>query len=298
MSTRARGMDHAHYPYSPANTRPRLQWPGDRRIAVNVVLYFEYLELEPPAGSVRDPRFHWRPDPDIRQHSWHEYGARVGIFRVLDALSRHDFNVTVAANAMACERYGYLVDAFKQRGYEFAAHGISASRMITSKMTEAEERETIRETLKRITAAVGTCPKGWICQDYGESFRTPSLMAEVGMDYIVNWPNDDQPYRMTAGELVSIPNQAAWDDVQFLWDRHMPLRRYPQIIGDVVEAFDREGHETGKYLGLGLHPWLIGAPHRIRYLEEALAKVAACQSIWRCTAGQVASHFRSTTPHK
>src|SRR6185437_15068249 len=111
---------------------------------------------EPPAGSVRDPRFHWRHDPDIRQHSWHEYGARVGIFRVLDALNRHDFKVTVAANAMACERYGYLVEAFTQRGYEFAAHGISASRMITNMMSKAEERGTLQEPRKRITAAVGT----------------------------------------------------------------------------------------------------------------------------------------------
>ncbi len=293
MSTRAAGMDHAHYSYWPANVRPRLLWPGNARIAVNIVLYFEYLELEPPAGTFRDPRFHWRHDPDIRQHSWHEYGARVGVFRVLDALDRHDFKVTVAANAQACERYDYLVKAFKARSYEFAAHGLSASRMITNKMTEAEERATISETLDRVATAVGTRPKGWISQDYGESERTPLLMAEAGMKYIVDWPNDDQPYRMTAGDLVSIPNQAPWDDVQFLWDRHMPTSRYPEIIGDAVEAFDLEGEKTGKYLGLGIHPWLIGAPHRIRYLEEALAKVSKYKSIWPCTAGQVADHIHS-----
>jgi allantoinase len=282
-------MDHALYDYSPAIARPRLTWPGGARIAINVVVYFEYLELEPPHGTIRDPRFHWRPTPDIRQHSWHEYGARVGIFRVLDALDRNGFKVTVAANASACERYPFLVDEFNTREYEIVAHGISASRMITGAMTEEEERATIDDTLNRIGAATGKRARGWISQDYGESPRTPNLLAEAGLKYIVDWPNDDQPYRMRPG-IVSIPNQAAWDDVQFLWDRHMPTWRYPEIIRDVVDAFDREGRETGKYMSLGIHPWLTGAPHRIRYLEEALAIVGRCESMWRCTAGEVADH--------
>lgn len=295
MTRRAQGMDHGLYRYSPSPQRPRLIWPGGARVAVCVYLYFEYLELEPPEGTVRDPRFHWRPIPDVRQHSWHEYGVRVGIFRILELLDRFNLKVTVAANAEACDRYPYLIDAFCSRSYELAAHGSTASRMITSKMTEAEERGVIKDALTRITRATGRRPRGWIGQDYSESTRTPSLIAEAGLKYVADWPNDDQPYLMTVGDnFISIPNQAQWDDVQLLWDRRMQPPRYPEIVEAAFNQLYAEGEVSGKFFSLGLHPWLIGAPHRIRYLEEALNRFAGRSSVWLCTAEEVASHMRAS----
>ncbi len=288
------GMDHALYAYSPSTRRPRLVWPKGARLASCVYLYFEYLEIEPPADAVRDPRFHWRPAPDLRQHSLHEYGVRVGIFRILELLDRLGVRATVAANAEACARYPFLVEAFSARNYEFAAHGNSASRMITSKMTEREERAFIGDTLARITRATGKRPNGWISQDYSESTRTPFLLADAGLKYVADWPNDDQPYRMTVGDrFVSIPNHAQWDDVQLLWDRRMQPSRYPEIVGAAFDQLYEEGATSGRFFSLGIHPWLIGTPHRIRHLERALERIIGRSGVWNCTAGEIADHLLS-----
>src|SRR5947209_2618210 len=127
MAAHASGMDHDLYPYSSLPRRPRLEWPGGARLAVCINLYFETFSYDPRPGSVRDPRWKDRFEHDCRMYSWYEYGNRVGIFRILALLDRHGIRATVAANALACERFPYLVDAFRRRGYEFAAHGIAAN---------------------------------------------------------------------------------------------------------------------------------------------------------------------------
>ena len=93
--------------------------------------------------------------------------------------------------------------------------------MMSSKLSEGEEADTIGRCLDAIASASGQRPTGWIGQDYGQSARTPKLLAGAGLDYVCDWPNDDVPYLMTyqtpsGRPLVSLPNQAEWDDVQML----------------------------------------------------------------------------------
>ncbi len=89
---RAPGMDHDLYPFSPMPDRAALAWPGGARVAFAPVVYLEHWELHPPEGALRDPRFRdpfgdFRPD--YRSYTWREYGARLGIFRIFEALDRH-----------------------------------------------------------------------------------------------------------------------------------------------------------------------------------------------------------------
>ena len=136
------GMDHAWYDFSPFPKRPKLAWPRTARVAFCVVLHLEYWQLLPDAESYRDPRYVGEFGsyiPDFRTWTQREYGNRVGIFRVLDVLDRYQIRAGVALNALAAERYPFLVEQFKKRKYEFIAHGTAANRMITSKMSEAEE---------------------------------------------------------------------------------------------------------------------------------------------------------------
>ena len=100
--------------------------------------------------------------PDYRTWTQREYGNRTGIFRVLDVLDRYQIRAGVAVNAMAAERYPYLIEQFKKRKYEFIAHGTSANRMITSKMSEAEEKAEIAASIAAIEKAAGVTPKGWL----------------------------------------------------------------------------------------------------------------------------------------
>ena len=298
MSTRRPGMDHDLYPYSPITTRPRLAWPAGAAVAANIILHFEDWELDPPKDAFRDPRYRdpiAELFPQYRIYSWREYGHRIGIFRILGALDRLKLPVTVAANTGACKRFPFLVDEFLKRGYEFAAHGHHATRMITSKMSEAEERDVIMSSLDTLAQFTGTRPCGWVGQDYGETPRTPYLLAEAGLDYLIDWPNDDQPFAMSVGKpLISLPAHAEWDDVQALWTRKILSQRYPDMVVEALTTLRKEGASSGRYFGLHIHPWLSGKPHRFPYLDRALERLVAVDGVWWSTAADAARSFAQT----
>src|SRR3984957_13790654 len=272
------GMDNPGYDYSPFPLRPKLTWPRNARVASFVLLHLEYWELIADESSHRDPRLAGEFGsyvPDYRIWTQREYGNRTGIFRVLDVLDRYQVRAGVAVNPLAAERYPYLIEQFKKRKYEFIAHGHSANRMITSKMSEAEEKAEIAEAIAAVEKAAGERPRGWL-----------------GQDYVIDWPNDDQPYPMKVGKkFVSMPNQPEWDDVQQLWLRRINTTRYPDLGG---EAFELLHHEGGQVFNLSVHPWLMGMPHRIKYLDEALRRIERFGNVWQTTPGEIAQHYIDT----
>lgn len=290
------GMDHTLYTYSPLSERPTLVWPNGARVALWTVLYLEYYELDPPEGSYRDPRYRGEFGnfaPEYRTYSTREYGNRVGFFRVLEVLDKYKLPVTVAVNAAVCERYPYLIDQCRARDWEFAAHGTHATRMLNSRMDEAEERAYIAQSIEAVEKATGQRPRGWISQDMGETPRTPDLLAEAGLDWLGDWPNDDQPYMLTLDRpMVSLPYHVDWDDAQLIWLRRIATWRYPEIVGTAFDRLYAEGVEDGRMMSLGIHPWIFGQAHRIRYLDEALAHITGHDGVWAATAGAIADAYR------
>lgn len=291
------GMDHALYPYSAINRRPALSWPEGNGLAFTVVLHLEFWRLDPPKEDWRDPRYQGAFGnfyPDYTAFTQREYGNRVGIFRVLDLLDRFDLKLTVPANAAALERYPGIVERLKDRKVEFVAAGTHADRMITSKMDADAQRWMIDESIETVERLTGTRPTGWAGPGYGESEITAGLLAEAGLEYVMDWPNDDQPYMLrTEPGLVSIPRQPEWDDGEIMWLRKVPRELWSEMAVSAFEGLYEE-RAAGRYFALSLHPWVVGQTHRIRYLAETLEKIASPRAgVWQTTAGDVARHFRS-----
>jgi len=291
---RTPGMDHSLYRYSPLPARLQLLWPDSRPVAFWICLHLEYWELDPPENAQHPPGIEgtWQIfAPDYRTFAHREYGNRIGFFRVVDAIDKWRFPVTVAVNSAVCERYPQLVEECSARGWDIEAGGTHATRMITGAMGEVEERAYIRASKSAVRDVTGTDPAGWIGQDFSESTRTPYLVAEEGFDYIADWPNDEQPYWMsTLPPLVSIPQQTEWDDVTLLWMRQLTTDRFPRIVDTALARLVRDGAHAGRTFALNIHPWLFGQPHRIRYLRETLDVVRG-HEVWTTTARDIAARF-------
>ena len=97
------------------------------------------------------------------------------------------------------------------------------------------------------------------------------LLDQLGFRYVCDWPNDEQPYLMSGG-LVSIPNYSEWDDMRLLWDRRLQMPRYQQIVSEAFERLYEDSKGSGRFFSLNIHPWLLGAAHRIRYLESVIER--------------------------
>lgn len=282
--------------------RPPLAWPRGHRAAFSVVVCAEYYELQPPDDAFVPPNvpggFGRAPYPDVRAFSQREYGNRVGIFRVMEALDKHQIRATAAVDAVIAARYPYLIEQFQKRDWEIAGHGYSLTRVISNRMSEEQERNYIRASLDAVDRACGTKPNGWHGPEYGKSERTPALLAELGVKYVLDWPNDEQPYLMNtpSGSIVSVPMALELDDVITHYQRRISLARWRQAVAEALDQLLADGDSGGRQLVLALHPWLIGHPHRIGYLEDVLADARGRRNLWITTTGEIADLYLQQLP--
>ena len=298
-----RGMDHPHHDYQPFDDRrPTLRWPNGARLALCVIVNLEHVEWRQPEGSYQSPTLSGgygnRPFPDITRWSHREYGHRVGIFRVLDVLSKHGIKPTVAMDVLTAENYPFLVRHCLGRGSEIIGHGISVSRMITSEMPEQEERDYIRTCVESLTRATGQAPKGWLGPEYGESTRTPGLLAEAGFRYVCDWVNDEQPYAMNVprGELYALPITYPVDDVDALSDRRIDIDQYSTVLKETFDVLYEDGAKNGRLLVLNLHPWLIGQAFRIGCLDDALGYMLSHPGVWAANGSEIIDWYAGHLP--
>jgi len=67
------------------------------------------------------------------------------------------------------------------------------------------------------------------------------------------------------------------------------MPRYPDIVHEAFATLHAEG---GRVFCLGLHPWLIGMAHRVKYLDLALGRLACHDGVWQATAGDIVERYR------
>jgi allantoinase len=279
--------------------RPPLRWPDDARLAFAVVVSAEYCELQPRPASFTPANvpggFGRAPYPDVRAWSQREYGNRVGVFRVIEALDRFKVPATAVVDAGVAVRYPYIVEQFKKRRFEIAGHGHAITNVISNHMTATEEHAYIRSALEALQSVSGDRPLGWHGPEYGQSERTPALLAELGVEYVLDWPNDEQPFLMhtPSGPLVSLSMALELDDVIAMWHRRISGERWRQAIAEAFDQLLADGVRSCRHMILNVHPWLIGHPHRIGYLEDVLADARSREGIWIATASEIAAHART-----
>ena len=270
-------MDHSLYQYSALPGRDASPASGPRELQAYVLLCLEHWDALPQEGAVRDPRFvgeFGSFTPDYRSWTQREYGLRVGLFRVIDALRDAGLRPAVAASANVLARVPSVVADLKAWGCEWVAHGLSANRMMHARMPLAEQRGHIAQALDAFESHIGSRPAGWLSQDWGTTPDTFGLLAEAGLSYTLDWCNDDQGFLMSVqpAPLVALPLSTEWDDVQCQWLRQLPPRAHADLT---LQAFDQlraecERNQRQAVFGLALHPWLCGMSSRIGALRQLL----------------------------
>ena len=294
----ASSANHDFFHSQPIVARPPVAWPNGARLAFGVVVSIEQYEMTQKPGAampVTLPGGMGRgPYPDFRTYSLREYGNRVGIFRLMQTLDKHGLRATAAIDAQVATGKPVIVKECMRRGWEIAAHGNAVTQLISAKLSEAEEREQIGAAFAAIQSASGKRPCGWHGPEYGESARTPDILAELGVRYVLDWPNDELPYAMRtrSGSLVSVPMLVDFDDVFAHWYRKLTMARWQLSIADALDRMIADGKTRPRMLILNLHPWLIGQPWRISYLDAVLADLKKREGVWCATAGEIADCWR------
>ena len=217
------------------------------------------------------------------------FGPRVGIWRLLDLLARHDIRGSFFVPAVVAETFPELLPAFVERGHEVGLHGFFHE--IVAHTSDAEFSAALDASLALFQRQVGLTPKGFRSPAWE---MTPHMMAELharGM-YDSSLSGFDNPY--TLGGVVEVPVQWAIDDAvyfKFLGGGvdHWP----PSASRPVLETWTDEWetlHAEGGLFMLTVHDWISGRAHRIRLLDTLLSTVARTPGAWIATVGEVAAY--------
>jgi len=274
---RRQGMDHDLYPWSNLFERKAIVWPGGRKVLTWIVIDLEWFPITPADKPFRAPGHMQTAYPDYRHYTSRDYGNRVGIYRLLDALASVGAKVSVAANATLAARYPALIADVLAAGHEIIAHSTDMNGTIASGLPEDEERALIAASLNGIETASGTRPTGWLSIARSQSFNTPALLAEAGLTYMCDWVNDDLPYRMTtpSGPILNLPLNHELSDRQILNVQQQSMASYREQMKDAYAWLSREAESHGgRMLTLNLTPYITGLPYRMAEFENLLAWLA------------------------
>ena len=279
--------------YSPIFHRPPLKLPGNARIAIWPVINVEEWDInETMARAVLPTPQGVGVTPDIANFAWFDYGLRVGFWRFKQVLDRHGIRATVSLNASVCQSYPQLVQESLDAGWEMLGHGF-IQRVINK---EPDERAVIRRTIETIEAFTGEKLRGWMGPGLAETFDTPDILADEGIEYVADWCNDDQPYQMivNSGRLVAVPYTLELNDIPIYVVQH---HRSPEIFERARDQFDtlyREGGDSARIMCISTHPYITGVPHRIKYYNMIFEYMKKFEGVLFMTGSEILDWYNST----
>ena len=284
--------DHGRFPYSPIHARPDFSWPGGRRLAVYVAVNLECFAFGEAEGAALASS---NPAPDVLNHAWRDHGNRVGVWRIIELLDELELPCTVLPNSGMYAEAPAVMNAFRTRGGDVAAHGRTNSEK-QGAMDEDAERALIEEATRVLAEHEGRRPTGWLGPWISESHLTPDLLAEAGYRYVLDWAHDEQPVWMSTrggGRILSVPYPQELNDVPHVVGRKGTAPAFADMIADAYTVHLRECTQRPVVMGVALHPYLMGQAHRFESLARALRglKERATDAVWFTTATAISEHY-------
>lgn len=276
------------FAYTPINRRPKVKWPDGNHIALWIVPNIETFPLnEPVPGGTG-------VTPDVINWAPRDYGARVGIFRMMEVMDRHGIRGTVALNSEVCDDYPAIIEDAMELKWEFMGHNQSNSRYLHT-MDDQPGRDVVATTLDRIEAATGARPKGWLSSGLQQNWTTLDALIDGGVQYVADFINDDQPYVMDVGgrKICSIPYSSEINDLPQFMRMGRTAEEFAEMIRRQFDTLYRESVDSrsGRVMAICLHPFVIGVPHRIGALDDALKYIGGHDGVWKATGSQIIEHY-------
>jgi len=230
--------------------------------------------------------------PDVTGYALRDYGSRIGVFRLMEVLDKHAIRASVLLNADVCKRQPQIIEEGNKRKWEWLGHGLTNNLALNDYPPE-EEKRIIREATETIAAATGKKPKGWLGPGLMESFDTPDLLAAEGYEYVCDWGCDDQPVpmRVKSGRMIVVPYEQGINDINIFLRRNHAPEQYFRMVCDQFDTLYEEGAAGGRVMAIPLHPFIVGFPFRIKYLDKTLEYICSHQGVWRATGWEIAEWF-------
>jgi allantoinase len=158
-----------------------------------------------------------------------------------------------------------------------------------------EERAALSEIVETIEKGTGQRPRGWLGPALTETFETPRLLAELGLSYVLDWTNDDQPYPLKVPGMLSVPYSLELNDLGIFTFNGFTGPEFLQLVKDQFDQLYADSVSGGRVMSIALHPFVIGQAFRSKYLDQALEYIAGHEDVWLATSDEIAEHYVRST---
>jgi peptidoglycan/xylan/chitin deacetylase (PgdA/CDA1 family) len=282
-------------PYSALPDRPVLKAPDGSRLLVWVIVNVEHWSIERAMPrTVLSPPMGQPLLPDLPNWAWHEYGMRVGFWRLYDALQSRGIVPTMAVNGIVCESYPRIAQAAHAAGWEFMGHG-----WVQGPMHKVDDQaQAIRRTVETIRSFTGRAPRGWESPGLTETDDTIDLLSGAGIEYVADWVADDQPCWVHANPkpVLSVPYTLEINDIPLMALQH---HRGDELYHRGVQQLERlwlDSERSARVMAISVHPYITGVPHRIAAFERLLDAVLAKPEVRVTTGERIADWYAAQVP--
>ena len=264
-------------------------WSEGRKVAVALSFDFDAESLW--FETFKQPT----PSPLSRG----EYGARVGIWKVLDLLDRYGIPATFFIPAWTAETYPEQCQEIARRGHEVGYHGYYHESVVG--MRPEKERDLMERGMAVLERVTGQRPRGNRSVPFDLGANTPTLLQELGFTYDSSLMGADNPYFVPIGGresgIVELPVSWEMDDAPYFIFSYFPYMSglfSPDHVETIWrQEFDGAYAEGGLFL-LTMHPHVIGHRSRIALLERLVGHMKAHPGVWFATHEEVARHCLAT----
>ena len=285
-----------HWPY---DNRRKITWPNGAKLAFWVAPNIEFYELNPPSNPYRKA---WpRPYPDIGGYGIRDYGNRVGHDRQMALLDKYNIRGSISLSTALCDHHPEIIQACKERDWEFFSHGIYNTRY-TYGMSEQQERDMIKDSIESIYKHTNQKCAGYLAPALSHSEQTIDLFAEVGSElfgdeagyYTCDLFHDDQPtpINLRSGKkFISMPYSLEMNDTIAYVVNKIEPRRYGEQIKRNFDRLYAEGQDSGTVMCIPTHNYQVSCPHRLRAFEESLEYITGHSDVWVATGREIADYY-------
>ena len=259
-------------------------WPNGARVAVSIS-----FDVDNDTISIAR-----NASPSIGGMSQGEYGARVGLRRVVDLMDRHEIPASFFIPAVSLVLRPDMVEVIQASGrHEFGVHGWIHE--LNTALDAETERELVVRATNYLEQATGRRPAGYRAPSWNFSPNTLNIIRGLGFLYDSSLMADDRPYElMQNGEatgLVELPVEWILDDAPLMNPRGNSYTPPRELLQVYIDEFDK-AYEEGTMFLLTTHPHIIGHRSRIVILEELIDHIKAKGDVWFATHEQIARYVK------
>jgi peptidoglycan/xylan/chitin deacetylase (PgdA/CDA1 family) len=265
---------------------PRV-WPNGARVAVALTFTVNNSAGMFAAG-----------DTAVVQLTGGEFGAVVGLGRVLDVLDRQNVPGTFFVPATAAIVDPQMVpEIVKRKRHEIGVMGWSDENPLAIN-NAAEEERLLTKAVDYLTKITGKRPAGARGPSSVHSLHTMGILKKQGFLYDSTLMAMDEPYEVLLNDqpsgVVELPVSRILDDQPTLTSPRFGPSALPspELVFEVFRDDFDAAYKEGTLFLLTLHPHLVGMRSRIGYFDELITYIKSHPNVWFATAEDIAKYVR------